>query len=131
RDRFLHDGKFIISHGGGGKPGNDAGRIDDCVVDQKEENASVQALVHSYTSQTPLVVLVDHKYLLFPLKLMEKGIYLAVLGSMYCLSFCLAESHVLNGTRVVRHKFAFQWCVGQGEPWWITPSGTGQFICTP
>ncbi|KAJ7671314.1 hypothetical protein DFH06DRAFT_980766, partial [Mycena polygramma] len=137
RDRFLHGGRFIISHGGGGKPENDAGRIDDRVVDQKEERASVQALMNSYTSQTPLVLLVDNKYPSFPLKLAEKGIYLAVLGFYTVVaawgSFLLvAESHVLNNTRVVRHKFAFQWCAGQGEPWWIAPSGTctKQLLCS-
>ncbi|KAJ6461273.1 hypothetical protein C8R47DRAFT_109578 [Mycena vitilis] len=123
RDRFLHGGRFIISHGGGGKPENDAGRIDDRVVDQKEEKASVQALLNSYTSQTPLVLLVDHKYPSFPLRLAEKGIYLAALG-FYTVVSAWAEYHVLNDTRVVRHKFAFQWCPGQGEPWWILPSAS-------
>ena len=29
-----------------------------------------------------------------------------------------------GGKRVVKYKFAFQWCEGQGEPWWNANSST-------
>ena len=38
--------------------------------------------------------------------------------------FGLAETHSATNERgrVVRYKFAFQWCESQGEPWWIKQS---------
>jgi hypothetical protein len=37
--------------------------------------------------------------------------------------FSLAELQFVDTDRsVVRYKFAFQWCEGQGDPWW--PLGT-------
>ncbi|KAJ7932054.1 hypothetical protein B0H13DRAFT_1956449 [Mycena leptocephala] len=116
RDCFLHGGRLIISHGGGGRPENESGRIDEHVADQKA-NAWVRALFNNCDDGTPLVLLVDDKYAQFPLNLKEKDIYLAVLG-FYTIVEAWAESHLINGANVVRYKFVFQWCADQGEPWW-------------
>jgi hypothetical protein len=39
-------------------------------------------------------------------------------------SFIAAESQSASNERgrVVRYKFAFQWCESQGEPWWLKKS---------
>ncbi|KAJ7815108.1 hypothetical protein B0H14DRAFT_2603723 [Mycena olivaceomarginata] len=75
RDCFLHGGKFIISHGGGGT------HTDGTVEDQKGGHPSVRALINNCSAGTPLVILVDDKYPKFPLKLKDKKIYLAVLAA--------------------------------------------------
>ena len=36
------------------------------------------------------------------------------------LAISSAELQQVNGDHgVVRYKFAFQWCEGQGHPWWL------------
>jgi hypothetical protein len=54
------------------------------VEDQKGGHPSVRALINNCSAGTPLVILVDDKYPKFPLKLKDKKIYLAVLGSCFC-----------------------------------------------
>ncbi|KAJ7470891.1 hypothetical protein FB451DRAFT_1472612 [Mycena latifolia] len=117
RDCFKHGGKFIISHGGGGRVEDLHGKLNGQVVSQEKNDITVRALLKNYADQIPLVLIVDDKYPEFPLKLGEKGIYLAVLG-FYMIVDAWAELHEINGTPVVRYKFAFQWCAGQDEPWW-------------
>ncbi|KAJ7508083.1 hypothetical protein B0H11DRAFT_1704762, partial [Mycena galericulata] len=118
RDCFLHGGKLIISHGGGGRPEDENGRIGDRVKDQRQNDPSVRALINNHAAGTPLVLLVDDEYPGFPLRLKDRGIDLTVLG-FYAIVAAWAESHNINGTNVVRYKFAFQWCAGQGELWWL------------
>ncbi|KAJ6577681.1 hypothetical protein B0H19DRAFT_1062274 [Mycena capillaripes] len=92
------------------KTRNETGRIDDRVADQKEYDISVRALINNCDAGTPLVLLVDDTFLHN-----RSG-----MGSV-------VESQFVNGTQVVRYKFAFRWCAGaagQDEPWWIKPSGT-------
>ncbi|KAJ7116645.1 hypothetical protein C8R44DRAFT_880003 [Mycena epipterygia] len=117
RDRFEHGGKLIISHGGGGRCKGKNGMLDGTVADQKEGDTSVHALLRIYKEGTPLVLLVDDNYPKFPLNLKEKDIYLTVLG-FYRIVAAWAEFEDIEGACVVRYKFAFQWCDGQGEPWW-------------
>ncbi|KAJ7874007.1 hypothetical protein B0H14DRAFT_2718698 [Mycena olivaceomarginata] len=123
RDCFLHGGEFIISHGGGGT------HTDGTVEDQKGGHPSVRALISNCSAGTPLVILVDDKYPKFPLKLKDKKIYLAVLG-FYTVVSAWAEVHDVSGSKVVRYKFAFQWCAGQGDPWWLTFSAPIALKCT-
>ncbi|KAJ6553490.1 hypothetical protein DFH09DRAFT_988081 [Mycena vulgaris] len=126
RDCFMHGGKLIISHGGGGRTEDDKGKLDGKVVSQKQNDTSVRALMQNYENKTPLVLLVDDRYQLFPLTLSEKSVYLTVLG-FYTIVDAWAESQVINGATVVRFKFAFQWCEGQGEPWWHAEPPTSGF----
>ncbi|GLB37675.1 putative 2OG-Fe(II) oxygenase superfamily protein [Lyophyllum shimeji] len=123
RDLFEHDGRLIISHGGG-----KAESIHSCqgrsmiqaADDQLAQDKSVRALLTNYRQSRPLVLLIDEKYALFPYDLRAKGVVYAVLG-LYTISHVWAEYQPANNPlgRVVRYKFAFQWCEGQGEPWWI------------
>ena len=41
------------------------------------------------------------------------------------LTIFLAELQLVDKDHsVVRYKFAFQWCEGQGDPWWLRGPGT-------
>ncbi|KAK6996677.1 2OG-FeII-Oxy-2 domain-containing protein [Favolaschia claudopus] len=124
RDRFVCDGKLIISHGGGKA---ESARKDGPTViskaaeDQRADDSSVRALLENYRRAQPLVLLIDDKYSSFPFDLSSRGVYMAVLG-FYRIIHAWAEyqpsTSNANG-RVVRWKFAFQWCEGQDEPWWL------------
>ncbi|KAJ7152873.1 hypothetical protein C8R46DRAFT_1228435 [Mycena filopes] len=118
-DCFRHGGKLIVSHGGGG--GNESGGIHARVNDQRGGDRSVRALINNCIAGTPVVLVVDENYTKFPLKLSTKGISFAVLG-FYIIVAAWAESRRVNETDCVRYKFAFQWCDGQGPPWWIQDS---------
>ncbi|KAJ7776586.1 hypothetical protein DFH07DRAFT_1056657 [Mycena maculata] len=120
RDRFEHGGKLIISHGGGGQPQDPKRKNRPNAVDQAECKASVRALLAAYGNGLPIVLLADDKYHHFPLRLAERGIYIAVLG-FYTIVAAWGERHEVDGVQVTRYKFAFQWCSGQGEPWWHAP----------
>ncbi|KAJ7503474.1 hypothetical protein B0H11DRAFT_2222756 [Mycena galericulata] len=126
RDCFEQGGKFIISHGGGGQPQDPKRQKHLEAVDQTEAKASVQALLKNYMEATPVLLLVDDKYTRFPLNLEDKGIYIAVLG-FYMVIDAWAELEDVRGDKVVRWKFAFQWCSGQGEPWWHAPQTETEF----
>ncbi|KAJ7231418.1 hypothetical protein B0H12DRAFT_210099 [Mycena haematopus] len=123
RDCFECGGKIIISHGGGKAETTRKERgqvISKAAEDQRAEDSSVRALLDNYRYGQPLVLLIDDKYGPFPFDLGSQGIYMAVLG-FYRIIHAWAEyqpsTSNTNG-RVVRFKFAFQWCEGQGEPWW-------------
>lgn len=123
RDLFEHDGRLIISHGGGkaesihSRQGQTLLQVAD---DQLAQDKSVRALLTTYKLQRPLVLLIDDKYTLFPFDLSTKDVTYAVLG-LYTIAHVWAECQPAHNERghVVRYKFAFQWCEGQGEPWWI------------
>ncbi|KAJ7769940.1 hypothetical protein B0H16DRAFT_1776905 [Mycena metata] len=128
-DCFLHGGRLIISHGGGG--GNETVGIDKQVKDQRGGDKSVRALINNCGGGTPVLLLVDEHYSKFPLNLGEKNIYSAVLG-FYTIIATWAESRCVDGTDVVRYKFAFRWCKGQGDPWWIKdPKEPSESMDTP
>ncbi|GJE97772.1 hypothetical protein PsYK624_139930 [Phanerochaete sordida] len=121
RDLFHNGGQLIISHGGG-KAAQSLGRAPGTVQasDQQEDDKSVRALLHNYRTGRPLVLIIDDKYSLFPYDLTTAGIAYAILG-WYQIAHAWAEfqSDSTSPTgKVVRWKFAFQWCDAQGPPWW-------------
>ncbi|KAG6887699.1 hypothetical protein C0995_013399 [Termitomyces sp. Mi166 len=126
-DIFEHDGRLIISHGGGKAESahSHQGRsVTQAADDQLAQDKSIRALLTNYRQSRPLVLLIDDKYALFPYDLRPKEIAYAVLG-FYTISHVWAEYQPAKNAqgRVVRYKFAFQWCDGQGQPWWtLQPS---------
>jgi hypothetical protein len=125
RDIFHCGGRLIISHGGGKAESILDYRVGPArfqqAQDQEATDKSVRALLKSYTDKRPLVLLADDKYALFPYDLGATGCTYVVLG-LYWISHAWAEYQpASNGCgRVVRWKFAFQWCEGQGNPWWTS-----------
>ncbi|KAG2043695.1 hypothetical protein BDR03DRAFT_851560 [Suillus americanus] len=125
RDIFHCGGRLIISHGGGKAESILDYRVGPArfqqAQDQEATDKSVRALLRSYTDKRPLVLLADEKYALFPFNLGASGYTYVVLG-LYWISHAWAEYQpASNGCgRVVRWKFAFQWCEGQGNPWWTS-----------
>ncbi|KAF9464938.1 hypothetical protein BDZ94DRAFT_1189835 [Collybia nuda] len=123
RDVFEHGGKLIISHGGGGAESvhqRHGQIINEAAADQDAQDKSVRALLQNYKDARPLVLLIDDKYVLFPYDLGSRNVTYAVLG-FYTIAHAWAEYQPANNLegRVVRYKFAFEWCQGQGEPWWL------------
>ncbi|TFK44332.1 hypothetical protein BDQ12DRAFT_730402 [Crucibulum laeve] len=142
RDRFEHNGRLIISHGFGIRSSPNSPKPDFNTLfrggkaesshkakghasaqqadDQLAQDKSVRALLRNYRERRPVVLLIDDKYILFPYDLAGQGVTYAVLG-YYMIIHAWAEYHPANNERgrVVRYKFAFQWCEGQGAPWWI------------
>ncbi|KAI6047159.1 hypothetical protein EDC04DRAFT_2557109 [Pisolithus marmoratus] len=122
RDLFCHDGKLIISHGGGKSEnfgGSKAGRQLRLAQDQTASDKSVRALLRNYKDGRPLVLLADDQYVLFPYDLRASGYTYVVLG-IYWISHAWAEYQPTpaNSSCIIRWKFAFQWCEGQASPWW-------------
>ncbi|KAK7676867.1 hypothetical protein QCA50_020203 [Cerrena zonata] len=123
RDVFRHNGKLIISHGGGKAEsihknhGHSEAFVDS---DQKADDKSVRALLTTFALQRPLALIIDDKYAWFPYNLASRNCTYAVLG-FYRIVNAWAERQYSNSANeyVVRYKFAFQWCEEQGEPWWI------------
>ncbi|KAF8135406.1 hypothetical protein EV363DRAFT_1550177 [Boletus edulis] len=124
RDVFRHDGKLIISHGGGKsesiiivRGGPNRYQTDQ---DQEASDKTVRALLKTWKDRRPIVLLADDKYALFPCDL-TSGRYTYVVLGLYWISHAWAECQsARDGSgRVVRWKFAFQWCEGQGDPWWL------------
>lgn len=98
--------------------------------DQLAQDKSVRALIANYTNKRPLVLLIDDKYALFPFNLSASGITYAVLGFYFISDFWGESAKIGSITtltsstaeyqkasnergRVVRYKFAFQWCSNQ------------------
>ncbi|KAJ7103828.1 hypothetical protein C8R44DRAFT_808235 [Mycena epipterygia] len=124
RDHFACGGKIIISHGGGKAESSrkQAGHVTNTAADdQRAQDLSVRALIETYRRNQPLVLLIDDKYGPFPFDLGSRDVYMAILG-FYKIIHMWAEyqpSSSHSSGRVVRYKFAFQWCEDQGEPWWL------------
>ncbi|KAJ3778699.1 hypothetical protein FB446DRAFT_631376, partial [Lentinula raphanica] len=121
RDGFFHNGKLIVSHGGGKAESLQQSKGQAKLKpadDQKADDKSVRALLTNYKQQIPIVLLVDDKYALFPYDLGGKNITYAVLG-VYLITHAWAEYETTKDRQKhVRFKFSFQWCDEQGEPWW-------------
>ncbi|THV05004.1 hypothetical protein K435DRAFT_834976 [Dendrothele bispora CBS 962.96] len=123
RDFFHHNGKLIISHGGGKSESlsSAGGKLEiRSAEDQQARDLSVRALLNNHAQQIPLVLLIDDRYPRFPYDLSKRGIAYAVLG-LYIITHVWQEYEEKTSTergRVVRFKFSFQWCEDQGEPWW-------------
>ncbi|KAJ7172893.1 hypothetical protein C8R43DRAFT_874003 [Mycena crocata] len=135
RDIFACDGKIIVSHGGG--KAESITRVKGKVTvtpaeDQRETDKSVKALLETYKTGQPLVLLIDDKYVPFPFDLLALVLRMGgtftypVLG-FYKIVHAWTEYEKAGtaGTRVVRYKFAFQWMEGQGEPWWLKEDSDG------
>ncbi|KAF8265233.1 hypothetical protein EI94DRAFT_364661 [Lactarius quietus] len=122
RDIFHHGGRLIISHGGGKAEALHSRNR--CLEvrgpgDQLEDDRSVRALLNNYECRRPLVLLADDNYRLFPFDLTARGYTYVVLG-LYWITHAWAERQQVNRDHdVVRYKFVFQWCQGQGDPWWL------------
>ncbi|KAF8844298.1 hypothetical protein BDN67DRAFT_963043 [Paxillus ammoniavirescens] len=123
RDLFYHGGKLIISHGGGKSESTLGSQRPQGPQDQEASDKSVRALLKTYRQCMPLVLLADDKYALFPYDLAASKYTYVVLG-IYRISHAWAECQPSPDglKRIVRWKFAFQWCGGQGDPWWMTGS---------
>ncbi|EPT04533.1 hypothetical protein FOMPIDRAFT_1156757 [Fomitopsis schrenkii] len=125
RDLFAHDGRMIISHGGGKAESihtqKGVHKAHEA-ADQLEGDKSVRALLNTHVMQRPLALLVDDKYSLFPFDLAADGYTYVVLG-FYRITHAWAEEQPAQNASgsVVRYKFAFQWCEEQGTPWWLIP----------
>ncbi|KAJ3811471.1 hypothetical protein F5876DRAFT_39534, partial [Lentinula aff. lateritia] len=121
RDGFFHNGKLIISHGGGKAESVQQLKGETKVKhaeDQKAEDKSVRALLTNYRQQIPLVLLIDDRYALFPYNLGGKNITYAVLG-VYNITHAWAEYETTkSGQKHVRFKFSFQWCKEQVMMTW-------------
>ncbi|KAF9452750.1 hypothetical protein P691DRAFT_756135 [Macrolepiota fuliginosa MF-IS2] len=123
RDVFRHGGRLIISHGGGKAQSvhtRQGQHITQEADDQLAQDKSVRSLLENYRSRRPIVLLIDDKYILFPYDLGVMDITYAVLG-FYTIVHAWAEYQPAGNERgrVVRYKFAFQWCESQGDPWWL------------
>ncbi|KAH9998464.1 hypothetical protein BJV74DRAFT_767901 [Russula compacta] len=121
RDLFHHGGKLIISHGGGKAEAvhSKNRRLEiQGPGDQLEDDRSVRALLNNHRSGRPLVVLADNNYALFPFDLSANGYTYVVLG-LYWITHAWGQYYMSFNHSVVRYKFAFQWCEGQGDPWWL------------
>ncbi|KIY60526.1 hypothetical protein CYLTODRAFT_322896, partial [Cylindrobasidium torrendii FP15055 ss-10] len=133
RDGWFHDGRLIISHGGG-KGANLArlasGKyISKTATDQLESDWSVRALLNTYHERLSMVLLIDDRYPHFPYDLANSrrmgggnGYTYVVLGFYFIKDTWveLEPSDSKDGAAVVRYKFAFQWCDGQPCPWWLS-----------
>ncbi|KAF9027015.1 hypothetical protein BDZ89DRAFT_1134444 [Hymenopellis radicata] len=128
RDGWFQNGRIIISHGGGKAEsvshakGHTTRRA---ANDQEENDHSVSALLNTYRTKEPLVLLIDEGYRHFPFDLKQSNFPYVVLG-FYFISHVWTEYQPASNTQgyVVRYKFAFQWCANQDEPWWIKPFET-------
>ncbi|KAG6375365.1 2OG-Fe(II) oxygenase superfamily-domain-containing protein [Boletus reticuloceps] len=104
--------------------------------DQEASDKTVRALLKTWKDRRPIVLLADDKYALFPCDL-TSGRYTYVVLGLYWISHAwgqfltrcqlIQSNHKLaerqsardGSGRVVRWKFAFQWCEGQSDPWWL------------
>ncbi|KAJ6513520.1 hypothetical protein DFH09DRAFT_941340 [Mycena vulgaris] len=130
RDLFACGGKIIISHGGGKAESSRTqnGQVTNRTADdQRAHDISVRALIENYRLNQPLVLLIDDKYGPFPFNLGSHDVYMAPLSNLYAGFYKIIhvwaeyQPSTTNARgRVVRFKFAFQWCEDQGEPWWAT-----------
>lgn len=114
RDIWAHNGRVIISHGGGksevaSTAGPSSPKKASLKQDQSSSDNTIRALLHSARHRLPIVLIAADSYALLPFKL--KCGY-AVLG-WYVITDCWAE---MEG--FVRWKLRFEWIPAQGEPWW-------------
>ncbi|RXW21281.1 hypothetical protein EST38_g4567 [Candolleomyces aberdarensis] len=137
RDAFKHDGRLIISHGGGraasihSEKGQSSLRP---AEDQKSDDKSVRALLKACREKRPIALVIDDRYALFPYDLSALGVTYAVLGFYMIVEAweklisdeAEYETDRTGARSVVKYKFAFQWCERQGEPWWLSQSGKAE-----
>ncbi|SYW85289.1 uncharacterized protein UBRO2_05762 [Ustilago bromivora] len=137
RDAFAHNGRVIISHGGGksqvitprttttsSTAASSEPKKASLKQDQSANDSStIRALLHSARHSLPIVLIAAENYALLPFKL---NCGYAVLG-WYVITDAWAEREVGGGKEgeevgkaegFVRCKFRFEWIEAQGEPWW-------------
>ncbi|CUA74464.1 Melanoma inhibitory activity protein 3 [Rhizoctonia solani] len=133
RDAWCHDGRLIVSHGGGKNvmdEGEDPTKAKHQLGDdQLESDKSVRALLTSYRMFRPIVILAeaDYEHLQkFNLKqgYAERASYY-VLGHYAIVAAWAGHEEVMGqGSIHTRWKFAFQYIEGdQGPPWWLQAPG--------
>lgn len=85
---------------------------------------SVSALLNTFRTKQPIVLIADDKYAEFPFDLAasgKEGHAYIVLGQYMIRDFWAEQQPADNSTgTAVRYRFAFQWC-GREEPWWHLP----------
>ncbi|KAK0203612.1 hypothetical protein DFS33DRAFT_1332731 [Desarmillaria ectypa] len=126
RDGWFHNGKLIISHGGGKAESihrTKGYHEKQAASDQNAEDFSVRALLNNFHNNIPVALLIDDKYVHFPFSLDAQDVAYAVLG-FYKITHVWSDLQPANNNRgrVVRYKFAFQWYESQGQPWWWSTS---------
>ncbi|WVF67083.1 hypothetical protein IAT40_001828 [Kwoniella sp. CBS 6097] len=131
RDIWAHDGRVVISHGGGqcirtvdpyGRPGVAL------QADQSRSDARVDTLLNAHERRTPIVLIAGAGYDFLPWQLDCAYI---VLG-WYWISMAWVEAEpAVAGTLPPpgrnyfhRYKIRFDWVQSQGEPWWHDHSGS-------
>ncbi|WWC87705.1 uncharacterized protein L201_002597 [Kwoniella dendrophila CBS 6074] len=139
RDVWAHNGKVVISHGGGqcirttdsdGKPGPAA-----LQADQSRSDARVDTLLRAHERRTPIVLIAGKGYDGLP---WELDCAYIVLG-WYWISLTWVEAEEApSGVRPPegrsyfhRYKIRFDWVVSQGEPWWINRSQESDITTIP
>ena len=127
RDAWAHNGRVVISHGGGksevASPSDPkAAKKASLKEDQSANDSTIRALLHSARHRLPIVLIAADSYALLPFKL---PCGYAVLG-WYLITDCWAEREG-SGEEVgfVRWKLRFEWIPAEGEPWWQL-SGKGK-----
>ncbi|KAL7419440.1 hypothetical protein Q5752_006278 [Cryptotrichosporon argae] len=125
RDVWAHDGRVIVSHGGG-----QAVRVFDAggratavlAADQTRADARIDTLVSAAERRAPVVLIAGEGYGLLP---WDVGCAYAVLG-WYWVSASWAEAEPVargaaapeNRDWYARVKVRFDWVASQGTPWW-------------
>ncbi|KAL7411268.1 hypothetical protein BDY24DRAFT_397237 [Mrakia frigida] len=131
RDTWAHDGRVVISHGGGKCIEFDSPSPSDPLVsvktvrlreDQSASDPRVSALLNSWRNRTPIVLVAGNNYQGMPFDL---GCGYVVLGWYWIsLVWIEAEPPAPNAKLVPgrdffhRYKIRFDWVSSQGDPWW-------------
>ena len=118
-------------------------------MDQSAKDVSVRSLINTWNSKSPVILIADDSYKYFPYDLAARGYCYVVLGAYIIMDAWREHTASLrgggklissvaqriksgnDGKDVVRWMFSFQWCEGQGEPWWLktAPSPAGKYPC--
>ncbi|KAH7104300.1 hypothetical protein BKA62DRAFT_694201 [Auriculariales sp. MPI-PUGE-AT-0066] len=127
RDRFLHGGRLIISHGGGGssfvleEANGKRRRV--LKNDQSDNLPSCNALLNAWKCSVPLVLVMAKNWALFPYDCGDK--HYCVLGWYWIQHIWYEpELDIKSGLHSTRMKVAFSYCNSQDEPWWLSPITT-------
>ncbi|WVQ94541.1 hypothetical protein IAU59_001620 [Kwoniella sp. CBS 9459] len=127
RDVWVHNGKVVISHGGGQCIRTTDPRGQQIVTlqaDQSRSDARVDTLMNAHERRTPIVLIAGAGYDFLPWRL---DCAYVVLG-WYWISMTWVEAEpAVAGLDPPagrdffhRYKIRFDWVQSQGEPWWHT-----------
>ncbi|CAO1638256.1 unnamed protein product [Sympodiomycopsis kandeliae] len=133
RDAWAHGGRVIVSHGGGHAAAPSSSKVKKEVdpdlpqptgsthlrltSSQSRKDPRVAALIQSYATGTPCILILGENY---PLSDFQLNCGFACLG-WYIISACWAEKEQDD---MVRWKVRFQWLEQQGAPWWSDGEGS-------